>query len=127
MQATVTTADGLRCDLCVWLADNGDRRSQGLKFVDDIGPADGMAFVYPAPDTRTYTMDGVRIDLDIAFFDAERTYMEDFGMEACPLGGCRLYPTPEGITVALEVRPGSLPDLGIAPGSTIEITDLPCR
>lgn len=125
VSAVVTTADGRECRLCLWLADEGNR-SLGLKFVDDIGPADGMAFVYPEPDQRTFTMDGVRIDLDIAFFDADGVYMSDFPMAACPLGDCPRYDTPSGITVALEVRPGSLPDLGIGPGSSIALTDLPC-
>lgn len=124
-QAMVTTADGRICELCVWLAE-GDLRSRGLSSVDDIGPADGMAFVYREPDTRTFNMEYVRIDLDIAFFDDTGAFMDAFAMEACPLGGCRRYPTPENISTALEVRSGSLPTLGIGPGSTLEITDLPC-
>ncbi len=124
-QAMVTTADGRICELCVWLAE-GELRSRGLSSVDDIGPADGMAFVYPEPDTRTFNMEYVRIDLDIAFFDDTGAFMDAFAMEACPLGGCRRYPTPENISTALEVRSGSLPTLGIGPGSTLEISDLPC-
>lgn len=124
-RATVTTADGRICELCVWVAE-GDLRSRGLSSVDDIGPADGMVFVYPEPDTRTFNMEFVAFDLEIAFFDAAGAYLDAFAMEACPLGGCRRYRTPEDISLAFEVRPGSLPDLGIGPGSTFELTELPC-
>ncbi len=124
--ATITTADGTVCDVCLWLADDNDRRARGLMFVTDLGDADGMAFRYDAPRTGNFWMKNTLLPLSIAFFDAGGAYMDAFDMEPCTADPCPTYRTPSEFLIAIEAVEGGLPELGIGPGSTLTLTDLPC-
>ena len=125
--ATVTTADGEVCELCLWLADSSRGRSQGLMGVTDLGAADGMAFVYPSPHTGSFWMKNTLLPLSIAFFDDRGVYLDAFDMEPCTADPCPLYPTAPDFTVAIEVVEGDLPSLGLEAGSRLRLTGVPCR
>jgi uncharacterized membrane protein (UPF0127 family) len=124
--ARVTGADGSVCDLCLWLADDGDRRSRGLMFVTDLGRGDGMAFSYADPQTTNFWMKNTVLPLSIAFFAPDGGYLDAFDMEPCTSDPCPRYPTARSFTVAVETVQGGLPELGMTPGSVLELTDLPC-
>jgi uncharacterized membrane protein (UPF0127 family) len=125
--ARVTAADGERCELCVWLADTGDRRQRGLMGVTELGAADAMAFVYPAPATSAFWMKDTRLALSIAFYAADGAFLDSFDMQPCAAEPCPTYPTPTEFTVAVEVPQGTLADFLMGPGSVLEVTDLPCE
>jgi uncharacterized membrane protein (UPF0127 family) len=125
--ATATAADGSVCELCLWLADDGDRRARGLMFVTDLGPADGMAFVYDSPRTGNFWMKNTLLPLSIAFFDADGGYLDAFDMEPCVADPCDRYRTPNDFLVAIETTQGDLDALGIGPGTVLTLTDMPCR
>lgn len=124
--ATATAADGSVCELCLWLADDDDRRARGLMFVTDLGPADGMAFVYDSPRTGNFWMKNTLMPLSIAFFDADGTYLDAFDMEPCVADPCDRYRTPNDFLVAIETTQGGLDELGIGAGTVLALTDLPC-
>lgn len=125
--ATVTAGDGTQCHVCLWLADSADLRSRGLMSVTDLGDADGMAFVYDAPHTTNFWMKDTLLPLSIAFFGADGRHVGSFDMEPCTADPCPTYPTPADFTVAIETTRGGLADLGIGPGSTLALSDLPCQ
>lgn len=127
VRATVTEPDGTVCELCLWLADTGDRRSRGLMFVTDLGDADGMAFVYPALHSGNFWMKNTPLPLSIAFFGVGGTHLAAFDMAPCTEEPCGLYRTPDDFLVAIETTQGGLEDLGIGPGSVLDLTDLPCE
>jgi hypothetical protein len=126
VRATVTDVDGTVCELCLWLADSGDRRSRGLMAVTDLGAADGMAFVYPRPHRGSFWMKDTLLPLSIAFFAPDGEYLDAFDMEPCTADPCALYPTPDDFLIAIETTRGDLGRLGIGPGSVLALTDLPC-
>ena len=126
VQATVTEPDGTVCELCVWIADTAERRGRGLMFVTDLGPADAMAFVYPAPHSGSFWMKNTLLPLSIAFFDDAGRYLDAFDMEPCTGDPCPQYTTPDGFVVAVEVERGSLPSVGIVPGSVLALSEVPC-
>jgi len=126
VQATVTEPDGTVCAVCLWLADTADRRRQGLMFVTDLGAADGMAFVYPTLHSGNFWMKNTLLPLSIAFFGPTGTYLDAFDMEPCIAEPCPLYATPDDFVVAVETTQGDLADLGIGPGSVLDLTDVPC-
>ena len=124
--ATVTAADGEVCDVCLWLADTADTRRQGLMGVTDLGDGDGMAFVYPAPHTGTFWMKNTLLPLSIAFFDDQGTFLDAFDMEPCTADPCPVYPTAADFSIAIETTQGDFGELGVGPGSRLELTDLSC-
>lgn len=126
VHATVTAPDGSVCELCLWLADTPDRRSQGLMRVDDLGDADGMAFVYPAPHSGNFWMKNTVLPLSIAFFGADGAFLDAFDMEPCDSDPCPVYPTPDDFLVAIEVVQGASAGFGMLPGSVLELDGLPC-
>lgn len=126
VRATVTTADGEVCDLCLWVASTARERSRGLMGVTDLGDGDGMAFVYGAPHTGSFWMKNTPLPLSIAFFDDRGRYVDAFDMEPCAAEPCPLYPTAPDFLVAIEAEQGGLAELGIADGSRLDLTDLPC-
>jgi uncharacterized protein len=117
---------GEPCELCVWVADDGERRSRGLMQVDDLGGRDGMIFVYDSPRTTRFTMRNTLLPLSIAFFDADGIFLEAFDMEPCSAEPCPSYPTPSDFLVAIEVPQGRLDALGIGPGASLEVLDRTC-
>lgn len=124
--ARVVMSDGTVCDLCVWLADTSDRRSRGLMFVSDLAPADAMAFLYPEPHRGTFWMKDTVLPLSIAFVAPDGTYIDAFDMEPCLVEACPSYRTPDDFLIAIEVPQGGLDELGLTPGSSFELLDLPC-
>jgi uncharacterized membrane protein (UPF0127 family) len=124
--AIVTPAAGEPCELCVWLADDNDRRSRGLMQVDDLGGRDAMVFVYDRPRTTRFTMRNTVLPLSIAFFDADGEFIEAFDMEPCAAEPCPPYPTPGQFLVAIEVPQGSLDTFGIGAGARLEVLDREC-
>ena len=124
--AVVTTAAGEVCEICVWRADTASQRSRGLMFVDDLGPGDAMTFTYPEPHTGSFWMKNTILPLSIAFFAPDGTFMTSFDMTPCTATQCPRYRTPRNFLVAVEAPLGGLADLGIGPGSTLGVLDVPC-
>ncbi len=126
VQARVTEPDGTECELCLWLADDAERRARGLMFATDLGPADGMAFRYPESRTGNFWMKNTLLPLSIAFYDATGVYLDAFDMDPCESDPCPRYRTAPNFLVAVETLQGGLPDIGMVPGSTLELLDVPC-
>jgi uncharacterized membrane protein (UPF0127 family) len=124
--ARVTMADGTVCELCLWLAASGEQRSRGLMFVTDLAGADGMAFRYESPHSGGFWMKNTVLPLSIAFYAADGAFLDAFDMEPCTADPCPTYPTPDGFLVAVETYQGGLAGLGMEPGSTLQLSDLPC-
>lgn len=124
---TVTSAPGEEpCELCLWLADEPDLRRRGLMGVTALEPAVGMAFVHDEPRTTSFTMRNTLVPLSIAFYDAAGAYLDAFDMEPCVAEPCPSYPTPADFTVAVEVPQGRLTELGMVPGSRLDLTGPEC-
>jgi uncharacterized membrane protein (UPF0127 family) len=122
--ARVTNADGSVCELCLWQATAREQRRRGLMGVTDLGPADGMVFVYEEPSTSPYTMRNTPMPLSIAWFDRTGAFVSTLEMEPCldPAdGGCAQYLAAAPFTAALELPAGQVAALGIGPGSVLEL------
>jgi uncharacterized protein len=125
--ATVTASDGTVCELCLGVAANGDERALGLMYVTDLGGPDGMVFHYDSPTTGAFWMKDTVMPLSIAFFDQRGGYLDAFDMQPCTADPCPTYPTPTDFVDAIEVPQGMLDELGMAPGSVLAVSDLPCE
>lgn len=124
--ATITTAAGEVCDLCLWSATTPQQRSRGLMGVTELGGGDGMVFSYGTPTTTAFWMKNTVMPLTIAFFDADGAYLDAVDMEPCTTDVCVRYPTPHDFVDAIEFRQGTAADFGVGDGSVLDLTDLPC-
>ena len=109
--STSTTIDVGGEPFDVVLADESDERYQGLREREDIGPYDGMLFVFGAPTSTSFTMSTVPVPLDIGFYDAEGKVVDRLLMKPCPAAQakCPLYTSSGPFTYALETLEGDLP------------------
>jgi uncharacterized membrane protein (UPF0127 family) len=113
--AGLTEVKGAIGDTCLRLvvADSLDERVAGLRGNSaDLGPYDGMVFVFPASSQVGFTMAGVKDPLDIAFFDRDGVRTSTREMKPCPDKAeteCPAYRADEPFVYALETKPGRLP------------------
>ena len=103
-------AVGGRC-LRVVVADDEPERVQGLRQRRDLGPYDGMLFVFDAPTQTTFTMSTVPVALEIGFYDADGAPVSQRHMQPCPHAeaDCPSYSAGAAFTLALETLGGKLP------------------
>jgi len=122
----VTKVDGTVCELCMWLADTGDERGQGLKGVTSLGTPEGMAFVWDEPTTGSFFMFQTVTPLSIAWFDAPLAraggaLVSTADMEPCASENstdCERFSAGGDYVLAIEVFQGDLASVGITAGST---------
>ncbi|MGR3453186.1 DUF192 domain-containing protein [Pseudooceanicola sp.] len=102
----------------VEVVDTPETRAQGLMFVEEMAPGEGMLFVYPAPQPRVgFWMKNTLIPLDMIFMDATGTVRKVHTM-AQPHDET-LIPGGEDIQYVLELNGGVARDMGIGPGTEL--------
>jgi uncharacterized membrane protein (UPF0127 family) len=122
--AEITLRNGDLCEVCLWTAKTALQRQRGLMDVTDLGVADGMAFVYDDPTNGQFWMRDTPMPLSIAFFAAGGRFVSAADMEPCltgPPDDCARYSATGPYVTAIEVPQGGLGDLGIGPGSRLEL------
>lgn len=127
--ARVTSSNGEVCEVCLWLADDEEKRRRGLMGVTDLGDAVGMAFVWDEPTSRNFFMFQTPAPLSIAWFDDSGAHVGQAEMEPCLVENsatCTRYTADSPYVLAVEMFDGQLDAIGIGPGSSIELLDLPC-
>jgi len=94
-------------DLQVWVADDAEERSQGLRGVGSLPTdIDGMLFVWDDPTETSFVMEDTLMPLDVWFFDEEAELIGSHGMTPCTTDPCSRYPTPGAVSWALETPRG---------------------
>ena len=99
---------GERC-LRVAIADETTERQQGLRNVTDLGPYDGMLFVYGSDSDAQFTMSSTPLPLDIGWYAADGSPVDRTTMQPCPTGtdaSCPLYASSGRYRYALETPAG---------------------
>lgn len=122
--AEVTLPDGTVCELCLWVAESSAQRRRGLMGVTDLGPADGMVFVYAGPASGQFWMFGTPMPLSTAFFAADGGFVSSTDMEPCvtgPPAACPRYSAAGPYVAAIEVPQGGFAELGIGRGSRLAL------
>ena len=108
----VVEIDGIPYNVAV--ADTPDELSQGLMFVEDLSPLDGMLFVYGGERPIQHWMKDTLIPLDIAFFDAEGLFVSKTTMVPCEddeTEPCPVYPADGPAAFSVEVPAGVFDEL----------------
>ena len=110
----------------VSLAVNNKQWMQGLMYKKDSDLAEhqGMLFIFPNEEPRTFWMRNTYLSLDIIFIDADKTVVSLIE-EATPLSEA---PLPSGYPAkyVVEIRGGLAKKLGITRGSKVKF-DVPAK
>ena len=124
----VTRADGTTESYCVWLAETGEQREQGLMNVTSLGGADGMLFRFGVDQNTSFWMKDTLLPLSIAFVAADGAFVSATDMEPCApdVAACQVYGADGPYADALEVPQGQLSALGIGPGTRLRVTGAAC-
>jgi uncharacterized membrane protein (UPF0127 family) len=109
----VNAAIGYDHCLRLVVADSQEERVAGLRdHTADLGPYDGMLFVFQGPSESAFTMSGVTDPLDIAFFDQDGARNSTRAMQPCPEKAeteCPVYRADGPYLFAVETKAGQLP------------------
>jgi uncharacterized membrane protein (UPF0127 family) len=96
----------------VVVADEVDERAVGLMRRRDLGPYDGMLFVFERPTQGSFTMSNVPVPLDIGWYDAGGRPVDRLVMQPCPdrsVSECPRYGSRGPYSYAVETLEGELP------------------
>jgi len=101
-------------DHCLRLAvaDSLDERAAGLRGRTELGPYDGMLFVFQGPTNVGFTMSGVTVPLDIGFYGNDGARDSSRLMQPCPdkaENECPVYRADGAFEYAVETLKGKLP------------------
>ncbi len=115
LPTTTLTVGGHR--LLVEVADDGEERGRGLMNRNRLPADEGMLFVYPRAEPRSFWMENTRIPLSIAFIGTDGVIFATADMR--PLSR-RATKSGEPALYALEVNQGWFEAHGIGVGTRVE-------
>lgn len=104
-----------------WFADQRERQSQGLMFVERLEPEEGMLFRYPQPALITMWMRNTYVPLDMLFI-REDNVVARIAADTTPLSEVRIS-SGEPVTQVLELNAGFAARWGIEPGHRLLLVD----
>lgn len=100
---------------------------RGLRGVQGLAPDQGMLFVFEKTEMQTFTMDGMRIGLDLVWIADSRVIGFSPQAEPVPLGASSRYASPASVDMVLELSGGSVERLGLAAGDAVRLEALKQR
>lgn len=103
------------------IADDDEERQRGLMFRDTLAPDEGMLFVFPDMQRRTFWMKNVRIPLDMIFIDSNYNVNEvKSDLQPCRKEPCLVYPSEYPAQYVVEVNAGFAAAHNISRGTKME-------
>lgn len=117
---SIETKDGDIIEVPAYVADQGYERATGFRGfpTELIDGFPGILFVFDTEIETNFTMSTVPFDLDIVFFNAAGEWVGATTMEA---QATIQYTAGAPFQYALELPSGSLAELGIGSGSTLDL------
>ncbi|MCU0792707.1 MAG: DUF192 domain-containing protein [Opitutaceae bacterium] len=97
-------------------------QQRGLMGRKDLGPDDGMVFVYPAPQQMSFWMRNTPTPLDIGFFREDGTLGEVYPLY--PYDETPVRSSGLDYTLALETNQGWFAKHGLKPGAKVDLGQL---
>jgi uncharacterized protein len=120
-ETTVTLEADEPTTVLAKVADQGDRRQQGLMNVEDLPDGVGMLFLFDEPRSGGFWMMNTLVPLDIAYLlDGE--VVSVMQMDPCDEDPCPTYDPGLEYDAALEVNQGALAEAGVTEGTAVTWT-----
>ena len=104
------------------VANTLETRSRGLMFVDNLPETEGMLFVFPDIDYRTFWMKNMKIPLDILFLRNNKIITIYENVPPCVDDPCPYYESKEKSDKVIELKSGFCEKYGVKPGRSISFT-----
>ncbi|PIN85860.1 hypothetical protein COV19_07690 [Candidatus Woesearchaeota archaeon CG10_big_fil_rev_8_21_14_0_10_44_13] len=104
------------------IADSSDEITQGLMYRESLGKDEGMLFIFPDENYRSFWMKNTLVPLDIVFISGNGTIVdikEDF--EPCRTFVCESYRSKERAMYVLEANGGFAGENGLMIGDSVQI------
>jgi hypothetical protein len=101
----------------VWIANNSGRQEQGLMFVRELQPSQGMLFPLAKPRKMNMWMKDVFVELDIVFV-GEKGAIDKIIEHAKPLDMTTVM-SDKPATLVLEIKGGEAANLGLKVGDRV--------
>jgi uncharacterized membrane protein (UPF0127 family) len=105
------------------IADTPARMARGYMFRSEIGPEEGMVFIFPTPGVRSFWMKNTLAPLDMIWMN-ERFEVVHIERSAppCKADPCPTYGPRSRASFVLEVAGGTVGSAGLKVGDRVEIT-----
>jgi len=100
------------------VADTQTARNRGLSGRDSLPVNQGMIFLFPAPQTLTFWMEGTTLPLDLAFLDSGLRIVSVHQMIP---HSQELHSSPIPLAIAIETHRGWLSQRGIGVGEVARL------
>lgn len=113
----VETRSARRHEFRAWRAETDAEKMQGLMFVPDIEPDQGMIFVYDPPQPVAMWMKNTLLPLDMLFVDAAGCVVR-IERDARP-GSLETIRSGAPVMLVVELKGGTAKALGIANGDRV--------
>lgn len=104
----------------VEVCENDDKRQRGCMYRSRVSANEGMLFIYPEPQQRSFWMKNCRMPLSVAFINDE---MKICNIEDMAPFDTSTHASSEPVRYALEVPQGYFARHGIKPGDTVIFSD----
>lgn len=101
----------------VWIADTPARQEQGLMFVQDLPPGQGMLFPEKQPRPMSMWMKNTYIELDLVFI-GEKGAIDQIVARARPLS-LETLSSAKPVAAVLEIKGGEAQRLGLKVGDRV--------
>jgi uncharacterized membrane protein (UPF0127 family) len=115
----IDASSGEKVKVRVEIADNYTEWVIGLRWRKSLPENQGMLFVYPDEEPRTFTMEDTLIPLSVAFMDSEGRIVDIQDMEPSKEG----YDSARPARYALEVNQGFFEVRGVEVGDRAELPE----
>ncbi|MFH1589436.1 MAG: DUF192 domain-containing protein [archaeon] len=108
--------------ITVQIADNDEKRTQGLMYQEELGEFEGMFFIFEEEDYLNFWMKNTPIPLDIIFINSEFEIENIHTAEPCKRNECLFYGSERPAKYVLEVNAGFSEKYGLSENMMLDFT-----
>lgn len=105
----------------VYIADDQEKRTEGLSVFSEISTNQGMLFEFTEDSLQGFWMKDVKYSLDIAFVNAQKEiiYLKK-SADTCLEGNCTVYSPNQAYRYVLEANAGWFDNRGLGEGDKLD-------